>query len=106
AGEPFAGPPPAEAARSVRAKIAWSFPPDCPATLRDRALADPNGRDRSAYRFCRDATISRQSNPNLVNEVGVPGRSCDKATEGVVTAGALFCDEATLTPTQDVVNAV
>src|SRR5437762_2545502 len=86
AGDPLAGPPPAEAGRQIRAKIAWSFDPDCPATLRDRAEADPNGRDRSPYRFCRDATISRQSNPNQANQQGLPG---DPPIEGQVVPGAL-----------------
>jgi len=103
AGDRLAGPPPAEAGRQVRAKIAWSFDPDCPATLRDRALADPNGRDRSPYRFCRDATISRQSNPNQANQIGLPGQL---PIEGQVVPGAIFHDLATLTPTQDVASAV
>src|SRR5205823_2834296 len=68
-GGAVAGPPPAEAARLVRAKIDWSFDPECPATLRDRATADPNGRDRSPYHFCRDAAISRQSNPNQADRL-------------------------------------
>jgi hypothetical protein len=100
---PLAGPPPAEALRQMRAKIVWSFDADCPATLRDRALADPDGRDRSPYRFCRDATISRQSNPNTVNQLGLPG---ELPVEGQVVPGAVFHDFATLTPTQDVPRAV
>jgi hypothetical protein len=103
AGEPLVGPPSAEAARQVRGKIVWTFSPDCPATLRDRALADPNGRDRSAYRFCRDATISRQSNPNQASQQGLPD---EQPIEGQVVPGALFRDVAFLTPTQDIVSAV
>ncbi|HEY3110637.1 MAG TPA: hypothetical protein VGL23_17895 [Chloroflexota bacterium] len=103
AGDPLAAPPPAEAGRQVRAKIAWSFDPECPATLRDRALADPNGRDRSEYRFCRDAAISRQSNPNQANQIGLPGQG---PVQGQVVPGTLFHDLATLTPTQDVASAV
>jgi hypothetical protein len=102
-GAPLGGPPPAEAARQVRAKIVWSFDSECPATLRDRALADPDGRDRSPYRFCRDATISRQSNPNQVHLPGLPG---ELPIEGQVVPGAVFHDLATLTPTQDVPSAV
>jgi hypothetical protein len=97
------GPRPAEAGRQVRAKIVWNFDADCPATLRDRALADPDGRDRSEYRFCRDAMITRQSNPNQANQSGLPG---ELPLEGQVVPGATFHDFATLTPSQDVVNAV
>jgi len=103
AGDPLVRTPPAEARSQVRAKIVWSFDADCPATLRDRALADPDGRDRSALRFCRDATITRQSNPNQANLISLPGQA---PIEGQVVPGAVFHDLATLTPTQDVASAV
>jgi len=101
-GVPLEGRP-AEAARQVRAKIVWSFDPACPATLRDRVLADPDGVDMSEYRFCRDATISRQSNPSRANLAAFEDEA---ALEGQILPGQLFRDLVTLVPSQDVANAV
>src|SRR5262249_23939198 len=57
----------------------------------------------SPFRFCRDATITRQSNPNQGNLSGRPDQG---PIEGQVVPGAVFRDLATLTPTQDVASAV